>query len=66
MGKEINETKEASLAVGIICGVIGLVVFGIPMGCVAIGIGNDVVKQGNNWGLCRFFLNRHPLQLGKA
>ena len=45
-----NETKKASLAMGIICGVIGLFLLGIPMGCIAVGIGNEVRKENNNWG----------------
>ena len=45
-----NKTKKASLTAGIVCGVVGLLIFGIPMGCVAIGIGSNVVKEGNGWG----------------
>ena len=45
-----NETKKASLTTGIICSVVGLFIFGIPMGFVAVGIGSEVVKEGNNWG----------------
>ena len=45
-----EETKKPSLAAAIICSVIGLFIFGIPLGIVAISIGVQLVNEKNNWG----------------